>query len=579
MAGEEWFSNDQSKGVSPLLKNSYLEAFVDADEYYAELRTEVEATDKNSQICWIGFDVSGDAPMPSSPNNEAVKKFPPRAVQPSDKKWFDLLQEASDTRGVPVRVLLNLHPSPKPPDKHKGANFDLVKKLNGLNNCAAINDFRYLFLNGTHHQKLVLVYNSKGLIAFCGSCDIERYRIESKWCELQLKIMGEAAGELYSVFDNRWSEHTQMLKQIGYKNGYIIPRSQLKVSAPVSGNFLVQTATTYGNPSRNNPFWWLARLLDTPSLQVVNKPHRLTWGVGPLSHSLGNDFFTEKELAAVPLIQQARNQPDSYGFASKGNTGIYHLIKKAIENTKEYIYMEDQYLVCDKAMGKYKSMLDLLIDKVKDSKFKKLILFCTRIDDINDEFQGTGWVHRSNFISSLVSAGNNKVVVCQYKSKGSMNAPGDTWRSIFYIHSKSWFFDDLYLITGSANCNRRGYTHDSELNVGVYDQDKKFVKDLRIKLWKRRLNTEGMIRSPLQDNDLTDFLSAAKYWENPSQYGLAIENNRIQSLAPAQNPDLDLQSYKAKVTSQPGIDPAISGFIDKIKMDGLWDLVVDPEGT
>ena len=78
-------------------------------------------------------------------------------------------------------MLLNLHPSPKPPTKYKGANFDLVGQLNGLNNCTAINDFRYLYLNGTHHQKLVLVYNSKrGLMAYVGTCDVETGRISAE---------------------------------------------------------------------------------------------------------------------------------------------------------------------------------------------------------------------------------------------------------------------------------------------------------------------------------------------------------------------------------------------------------------
>lgn len=579
MSGEEWFSTDYDKGVSNLLKNSRVEAFVDADEYYADLRKEVEATEKDGQICWIGFDASGQTPMSSAPNNETEKKFPPRNDLPSDVKWFDLLQAASDMRNVPIRVLLNLHPSPKPPDKYKDANFKLVNELNSLQNCAAVNDFRYLFLNGTHHQKLVLVYNSKGLMAYCGTCDVELSRIKDKWCELQLKITGDAAGELYTIFHNRWREHTQLLQEFGSQKASIKPLSQLNMSASKSGNFLVQTATTYGNPSRDNPFWWLARLLDTFSKQVVNKPHRLIWGIGPISHSLGNDFFTEKEPSALKLIQQAKRQSDSYTFASAGHIGIYNQIKKAIANTKEYIYIEDQYLVCDKPMGMHKSMLDLLIDKVKESNFKKLIIFCTRIDDINEEFQGTGWAHRNNFIQSLASAGNDKVVVCQYKSKGSVGAPGDTWRGLFYIHSKTWVFDDQFLITGSANCNRRGYSHDSELGVGVYDQDKRFIKDLRINLWKRRLNTEGIIRSPLQNKELTDFISAAKYWENPSLYGLAIENNRMNSLEPRKHPDLNLQSYKAKVTAQPGIDPAISSLIDRLKMDGIWNMVVDPEGT
>jgi hypothetical protein len=232
------------------------------------------------------------------------------------------------------------------------------------------------------------------------------------------------------------------------------------------------------------------------------------------------------------------------------------------------------------AMGKMKSMLDLLTEKLNDSKFKKLIIFCTRIDDINKEFQWTGWKHRNNFITSLVSAGGNKVEVCQYKSKGDVGCPSkETWSSIFYTHSKTWIFDDEFLITGSANCNRRGYSHDSELNIGVYDQNKMFVKDLRKRIWKRRLNAEGITRSPIQDNELSDFLSASKFWEYPDQYGLPIENSKKDPFAPSHNPDLNLQSYKAIVTAQPGVSPQVNGFLDKLKMDGMWDFVVDPDGT
>jgi hypothetical protein len=157
--------------------------------------------------------------------------------------------------------------------------------------------------------------------------------------------------------------------------------------------------------------------------------------------------------------------------------------------------------------------------------------------------------------------------------------PGDDWRGLFYIHSKTWIFDDEFLIVGSANCNRRGYSHDSELDIGIFDKDKRFVKELRVKLWKRRLNTEGMIRSPLQDKDLVDFMMAARYWEDPIKYGLALEDNRTNPLAPSRNPDLDLATYKAQIAGEPLIDVAVLSLLDKVKMDGLWDLVVDPDGT
>ena len=49
--------------------------------------------------------------------------------------------------------------------------------MNSLKNTLAINDFRYLFVNGTHHQKLVVVHNDAGLTAYVGTMDIHPKRI------------------------------------------------------------------------------------------------------------------------------------------------------------------------------------------------------------------------------------------------------------------------------------------------------------------------------------------------------------------------------------------------------------------
>lgn len=594
MSGEEWFSTDFSKGISPIFKNSSVQSFVDADEYYADLRSEVEQLVSGDHICWIGFDGGGNTPMPVTPNNDAEKSCPPRSKGRDDKSWFDLLKEADD-RGVSIRALLNLHPSPKPPNKYKFANFDLVAKLNTLKNCLAINDTRYLFMNGTHHQKIVLVYSAKkGLIAYAGTCDVESGRIEQKWCEVQCKFMGDAAVELYNVFHRRYKEHTEVFARVGSVNSYLKPADQLKSTAVQSGNFLVQVGTTYGNPVRANPFYPLLPRFSCPRQQVVRGPHRIELSsegyalfLSPQVYFIGNDYFTEHESGAKQSIEDGMKQSPGYAFAPNGNTGIYHMLKKAIATAKKFIYMEDQYLVNDSTMGNMDSMLTLLINKVKEEGFKKLILFTTRIDDINDEFQGTGWKHRNNFITQLIAAAPTKVEICQYKKKGDVGCSGNDYASIFYIHSKTWVFDDELLITGSANCNRRGYSHDSESDVAVYDQDKFFVKELRKRIWKRRLNVKGNSRSPLQDRDLDDFLSACKYWEDPSTYGLAIENSKKTDFRPSKFPDLDSAGFVSKVVNDPA-SPKLasepeksffSNFISKHKMDAMWNLVVDPDGT
>src|SRR5215203_4522417 len=110
---EDWFSTDLAKGLSRVYSNAFVKTFVDAEEYYTDLRAEVEATGDEGQICWIGFEAHGDTPMPTKLSTKKLKSFPPRLPEKdSDKTWFDLLKSASDERGVKIRALLNLHPKP-----------------------------------------------------------------------------------------------------------------------------------------------------------------------------------------------------------------------------------------------------------------------------------------------------------------------------------------------------------------------------------------------------------------------------------------------------------------------------------
>jgi phosphatidylserine/phosphatidylglycerophosphate/cardiolipin synthase-like enzyme len=598
VSGEAWFAAaDPAIGTSPVFKNSSVQVFVDAEEYYTDLRKEVEATARGDLVCWIGFEGAGATPMPLDPtaNKPAnvpartLKPFPPREPADGDVTWLDLLK-AADGRGVPIRALLNLHPKPDltpgVPKKYKTSNFDLVEELNKLTNCLAINDFRYLQVNGTHHQKLVLVVNKSGLNAYVGTCDVELARITQRWAEVHCKVMGDAAAELYSVFARRWTEHTAVFARAGSQNSYLKPVGDLKATASRSGNLLVQLSTTYGNPDLDNPF--VTEVTSAPARQVVNQPHvvdihsdsiALSAALLFAPYSVGNDFFCQVDPAARPLLLEAAKQAPAYAFAPNGNTGIYRAITAAIANARETIYLEDQYLVNDVAMGKLGPIVDQLVKKLGEPGFKKLVVLCTRIDDINGEFQGTGWAHRRNFVKKLTDAAYDKVVVCQYKTRGTLGIKdGPPHGAAYYIHSKTWIFDDQFLITGSANCNRRGYSHDSELDVGIHDQDQRLVRELRVRLWNNRLNTEGMTKDSVPVAALTDFLAAAKYWEQPSTYGLTIQSNREVSLEPAVNKDLDLATYRARVTGATGAGLAISAWLDAVKMQGLWDYVVDPDG-
>jgi phosphatidylserine/phosphatidylglycerophosphate/cardiolipin synthase-like enzyme len=193
--------------------------------------------------------------------------------------------------------------------------------------------------------------------------------------------------------------------------------------------------------------------------------------------------------------------------------------------------------------------------------------------------QQCAWAHREAFVDKLIAKGKDKVVCCQYRRRDDLGAPDRDEKGLFYIHSKTWIFDDQYLVTGSANCNRRGYSHDSELDFGVVDTTGDSVKNLRVRLWKKRLNTEGCKKPPLSDAELNDFLGAAKYWEKPRDFGLTIETDPSKAMDPKVYHDLDFDSYKAKVTKAPGAGPEMAAALDSVGKAGIWEFIVDPEGT
>jgi phosphatidylserine/phosphatidylglycerophosphate/cardiolipin synthase-like enzyme len=136
--------------------------------------------------------------------------------------------------------------------------------------------------------------------------------------------------------------------------------------------------------------------------------------------------------------------PKGYKFAPHGDRSAKALIRQAISNTQSFIYLEDQYLV-DMSMSR------ALARKLPAIKF--LIILIAHTNSVNGELY-QGWRRRKDFIDNLVKVDPAKVIVC-YHTKT-------------LVHSKTWIFDDKFAIIGSANCNRRGYTHDSEQIVGIF---------------------------------------------------------------------------------------------------------------
>jgi len=183
-----------------------------------------------------------------------------------------------------------------------------------------------------------------------------------------------------------------------------------------------------------------------------------------------------------------------YHFAASGEQSVKALVLNAIAQSKKFIYIEDQYL------------FDMSISKALKAalpNLKKLIILIT--DSVQAEDQHQPRLRRKEFINNLTGGAQlptDKVIVCQNASGGG---------EVPFVHSKTFIFDDKFAIIGSANMNRRGYTHDSEQNAGIFDSNKEkrffFAHELRMNLWGKILG-----KRPI---DMVDPIASSVHWSKP----------------------------------------------------------------
>lgn len=371
---------------------------------------------------------------------------------------------AASQAGVTVRALLW--------DQVGTQNSAEVDHINALPNGAAILDNRTLNF-GSHHQKLMIVNGSEGLIAFCGGIDVNPDRIRtvttgtfssggagSPLHDVHCRIEGPAAFDLLRVFEQRWNDHPAHVARDRSKG----PLPTIAEPAPIPGaREWVQIGRTFGNGNNH-------RGIDS---------------------------------------DRSGLRPRGYTFlrGRNGEQTVKAMILHAIAQSRRFIYMEEQYLVG-------LEIRDALIRALPHIQHLTILIPDQSVADLPQ-----GNFRRREFIRPLRAAGGAKVGVFH------PHPPRDPFG---YVHAKMWVFDDEYAIIGSANCNRRGYTHDSEVIAGILDEgsgeDLRFAHRLRIALWALHLN--------LPASDLTDGVASARFWRRPTGSGRVEphdENKGIES--------------------------------------------------
>ena len=175
-----------------------------------------------------------------------------------------------------------------------------------------------------------------------------------------------------------------------------------------------------------------------------------------------------------------------------GERSIVRAYRRAFSRARCLIYVEDQYL--------WSSEVARTVRRLHSARRRTLrvMVVVPRVPDRNGPISGPPHrVAQLELVDRLAEAGKDRFAI--YDLENEAGTP-------IYVHAKTVVIDDVWAAVGSDNLNRRSWTHDSELSIGVLDEQRDlrapadpgglgdgarvFARDLRITLLQEHLGSE-----------------------------------------------------------------------------------------
>jgi phosphatidylserine/phosphatidylglycerophosphate/cardiolipin synthase-like enzyme len=228
---------------------------------------------------------------------------------------------------------------------------------------------------------------------------------------------------------------------------------------------------------------------------------------------------------------------------------IKAMLLAAIPQARRFIYMEEQYLLNLDAARALRAALPNI----------QHLTVVIAGSDINGDTPCI-WTYRREFLQALTRGLApelaSKVRLFQLVTPPipGIAPPCSTHRRAYtptfgrhtYVHAKCWVFDDEMAVTGSANCNKRGWEHDTEIGAFMFDDrvptsaaTHTFAQRLRMDLWSEHLD--------LPAARLADGVTSASHWLRPPTTA------RILPYCP--DDDNDIATIKCGVIKERIVDP------------------------
>ena len=355
---------------------------------------------------------------------------------------------------------------------------------------------REVFL--VHHQKASFVRTAKhGVTAFLGGIDIRPARWDTPahrnpnverpsgtWHDVQCKIEGKAAWDVYRNFQQRWNAVNALPDIVGSDPG------RAAVPAP------------------DDPAWGPTLVVDDPLVTKADGPHAVQ--------------IVRTLTRHLPALGGSA-PPFDVVDAATGDLSVKAAWQAIIAAAKQYIYIEEQYfwikehaLALHRWLAEDESRFLFLLTPRRFDDIDKLdqIHYMLRRTTINLLWFGTEDTPPAFDVSFLREGLPARTVIFHLLSADDFDP--------IYVHAKLVIADDAVLMIGSANLTRRSWTLDSEINAVCLDSrlrrgGRDAARRLRVDLLGEHLGLRQVEKPLIEDprdafRILNDALDGKRPW-------------------------------------------------------------------
>lgn len=313
---------------------------------------------------------------------------------------------------------------------------------------------------GSNHQKFAVMKKKAAASAVLGSVDIAKTRWDS-------------------------SEHLDCDPNRDRRYGKRTHETAVRVEGPAVADIEQTFRERWNDPTRTSGLLPMLSSRRPP----IETSYALDGGGGP--HS-------------VQVLRTYGITGNGYSWSEVGEFTVWASYLNAIKRASKYIYIEDQYFwpfdwpPCHTREGLARDT-DLIYQLGEAMKRGVNVVVVTSLPPqsfwrSHQKFQREVGM---NYLKGIRAAGSNGDVVLASLERDSGG---------IYVHSKIMIVDDEFVILGSANVAQRSMTYDSELDVGIVDEENRLAHDYRVRLWSEHT---GLPPSSLDDPD-TSFSALAE---------------------------------------------------------------------